>query len=290
MEKDKIFFGESGLTTTSANHVANLAKEAVETLETSLIAVRFYDTTVGLLGSTETKMISKGMSSASLYNIKPILKDIAQHKSLIAWLREAIKAKARLISEAEHLSDKEVADMLEIEFPNIPEKKEYTTDDEFISQWSIKKRNRYYYLDTVCAVIGKYIHPNGKFAVERQSLKEVINDPNELKGSGRDAVVWTKTPTVLQEQVDECFFDLQKEYREYQAELNSMKHEIEMLIEENQRKIDAEYAKACNDYRDEMKPINAKIVEKRKQEVAKAQNLKIVIPDSLKDIFKKVSA
>ena len=32
MQKDKIYFGENGLTSTSANHIANLAKEYYQTL------------------------------------------------------------------------------------------------------------------------------------------------------------------------------------------------------------------------------------------------------------------
>ena len=36
MEKDLVFFGEQGLTSTSANHIANLAKEYVAGLEESI--------------------------------------------------------------------------------------------------------------------------------------------------------------------------------------------------------------------------------------------------------------
>ena len=36
MQKDKIYFGENGLTSTSANHIANLAKEYYQTLRNFL--------------------------------------------------------------------------------------------------------------------------------------------------------------------------------------------------------------------------------------------------------------
>ena len=46
MKKDTIFFSEDGkgLTSTSANHVANLAKEMISDLETSLEAMSLYST------------------------------------------------------------------------------------------------------------------------------------------------------------------------------------------------------------------------------------------------------
>ena len=44
MEKDKIFFGEAGLTSTSANYTANLSKELYKALETKLHKMVLYTT------------------------------------------------------------------------------------------------------------------------------------------------------------------------------------------------------------------------------------------------------
>lgn len=53
MDKDLIFFsaGGRGLTSTSANHVANMAKEMIRILEARLAAMVFYSTEVSLIGS-----------------------------------------------------------------------------------------------------------------------------------------------------------------------------------------------------------------------------------------------
>ena len=91
MLKDKIFFGESGLTTTSANHIANIAKEKYQLLLKQLETITLYNTNIGLIGS-EKQPLSYGMETLS--NVKPSLETIAQLKSLIAWLREAIKGEA----------------------------------------------------------------------------------------------------------------------------------------------------------------------------------------------------
>jgi hypothetical protein len=94
MEKDLIFFGNSGLTNTSANYIANLAKELYNSIEKELNNIVFYTTTVKLIGSKEESLIQGGVTSVD--DIPNKLNDIAQLKSLIAWPRDAIKAKDRL--------------------------------------------------------------------------------------------------------------------------------------------------------------------------------------------------
>ena len=102
MEKDKVFFAESGLTSTAANFIANLAKESYKALEQKLASVVFYTTEISLLGSSDKSLIRQGNSTVS--DIEDNLKTVAQLKSLIAWLREALKAKERMVKEAQALS------------------------------------------------------------------------------------------------------------------------------------------------------------------------------------------
>ena len=82
---------------------------------------------------------------------------------------------------------------------------------------------------------------------------------------------------------------LQQTYREYQAELNSIKHEIEEKVNKDTAEKNIAYAEACKTYSDTMKVLDAELTRKRKEAVTAASNLKIVIPDSLKDIYEKVS-
>ena len=44
--ENKVFFGENGLTSTSANHVANLAKEFISSSEKYLNSISFVKTTI----------------------------------------------------------------------------------------------------------------------------------------------------------------------------------------------------------------------------------------------------
>lgn len=95
MKKDMIFFAADGvgLTSTSANHVANVAKEMIRNLESELAAMTFFSIEVALIGSKSVNRLSGGVGDADVAAVADRLYRIADAKSLIAWLREAIKAK-----------------------------------------------------------------------------------------------------------------------------------------------------------------------------------------------------
>lgn len=282
MEKDKIFFGESGLTTTSANYVANLAKEAYQFVEEKLNSIQFYTTKVKLISSNENTLLSLGTDD--IEEVPTALKEVASLKSLIAWLREAIKAKEILIKEAKGLSYGD----FDIVTPEQPEMEEIISEDDYIATLNIKQRNRYYYLDTLCAVLGNYIHPNGAYSKARKKLREVMNNPITISGSGRDAIVYTSEQSIAFDDVEDTFMALQQEYRRYQAELNSMKHQMEMAIQEDSRKKSLAYQEKFAAWSYEMEKLNTELKIKRDKAIADAQNLKIIIPDSLKPIYDKV--
>lgn len=284
MEKDKIFFGENGLTSTSANFIANLAKEMYRSKEEYLNSIVFYTTTVKLLGTNDESLLKEGISSTD--NIYGTIKEIAQLKSLIAWLREAIKAKERLSVEAENISYGELG----IEIPEVPVCEKYLTEDDVISSWNIKQRNRYYYLEAFCATIGEYIHPNGSIAAERNKLQKVIQEPHTVSGTGRDTLMYTRTPSLPVEEVEETYMTLQQKYRAFQAELNSLKHQIEDTIQKDIATKRIQYESAVSEYRDTMRIFEAQLASKRKEAVQAVTNLKIIIPDSLQTIYDMVKS
>lgn len=289
MEKDKIFFAPDGytgvqLTQTSANHIANLAKELYSTAESALENYVFYTTKVKLLGSTEESLLKEGVNSVA--EIPDSLKMIAELKSLIAWLREAIKAKERLIKEAQKASYEDFG----IDVPEAPEREAYITGEDYIATLNVKQRNRYYYLEAFCATIGEYIHPGGTYATEREQLKKIISEPNTVSGSGRDTLLYTRTPSLTLAEVENTFMSLQNTYREYQAELNSIKYEIENYVTQDTTRKNIEYSHAMGVYNSQMKLAEAQLAEKRKEAVNTASSLKIIIPDSLKHIFETVQA
>ena len=281
MKKDEIFFGDNGLTSTSANFNANLAKEMYAGIEKELDHLHLYSANVGLIGGGQDRTIRNGVSS--LEDIEQKLKDIAQLKSLIAWLREAISARDRLIAEAK-------CSLFGIEPIPMPEREDPLTADDVIGAMSIKERNRYYQLETFCSTIGKFIHPEGVFNKERSRLHDIVVAPYSTSGEGTNMVVYAYAPTISPAEVDNKFAYLQQLYRENQAQLNSIKHQIETTILKDATEKNERYKVAYDEYHRKELARSIEIQNKRNAEVQRISDLKIIIPDSLKQIFEKVQS
>ena len=291
MEKDKIFFGEQGLTSTSANHVANMAKEMYQHLEEELGNFSFCNESISLLGANMVPtQYTTGKDSAFLKSLPEKLRTIAELKSLIAWLREAIKARKKLTDELASIGLEDWCRSQDIEYPHQPVMGYVLTEDEYYGSLSIKERNTYYMLETKCAVIGKFIHEDGRFNDERKRLTKVIENPNILRENGRDTTIIRREPSVTTEQVDEVFFELQAKHREYQAALNAIKHKCELAIEQSQLEADTKYKADSAEYKAVYTELLGRFTEWKHQQVIALQKLKIIIPDNLKPIYEKVSA
>lgn len=291
MEKDKIFFGEQGLTSTSANTCANLAKELYQHLEEELQGFSLCNESISLLGTNMLPtQYATGKDSAFLESLPDKLKTIAELKSLIAWLREAIKARKTLASELEDVGLEDWCNSQDIEYPQQPVKSHVLTEDEYYGSLGIKERNAYYMLETKCAVIGKFIHENGRLSAERRKLTVVIENPNILRENGRDTTVIHRQPSVTVEQVDKIFFELQAKHREYQASLNAVKHKCELAIEQSQIEADTKYKADYAEYYARYNELLGRFTEWKHQQTVAIQKLKIIIPDNLKQVYEKVSA
>ena len=291
MESNNVFFSENGLTSTSANHVANLAKEYVQNIEKDLSNTSFINISVSIIDSNNDVTISIGKDATFLELIENKLNKISAAKSLIAWLREALKAKEKLQQELNQLS---LYDWIKTEknetVPVYPERDDYMTEDDYYASLNIKDRNRYYMLETQAAIYGKYIHPSGAFSKAREELSDKLNKPHEVKEDGRDTIIYNYNPSVEQSKVEDLFFKLQKDYRQVQAQLNGMKHECELALSENRISIDNAYKEELEKYNQTINKYNVEYnlwTKKKSQEYA---SLKIAIPDNLKSIYNEVNS
>lgn len=296
MQKDLIFFkkeGEEGvaLTSTSANHIANLAKEYIQGVETQLNNVNFFNIEVALMGSVSgANTIQTGNTSEVLNSLQSLLGEVALAKSLIAWLREGIKAKENLIKDLQGISLEDWCVENEITKPEIPNYGHILTETEYYASLPIKERNRYYQLETEAAVLGKYIHPDGHLSNARKELKDKLQHPHKVDGKGRDAIIYTYTPTINVAEIDHIFFELQKRYREVQAQLNAIKYNCEQAVNESTNRVNTEYVTASQKYQAELKDILGVFKtwkDKKSQEYSK---LKIIIPNSLLVIYNTINS
>ncbi len=282
------FFGTDGLTSTSANHVANLAKEYVRSLNKELEKVRFTDVFVTIIGSDNKEQISKGWDSEKVTAIEGKLQTVTDANSLIAWLREAIKARDAKTEKVNAMMLKDYCVQFNYDVPEEPVKQASITRDEYISTLSVKERNKMLTLGAKAAVFGKYIHEDCRFSVVREELTNRLLADTELKDSGRDTMIYKYVPTISQEEVDNCYFQLQSVYRKAQAELNGYNHKIDEVVRQDADQKQSDYNIAYAEYTAKYAELKKKFEAYKVSELKRIAGLKIVIPNDLQPIYNTI--
>lgn len=287
--ENSVFFAENGLTSTSANHVANLAKEYVQDIESRLANVKLYKSEVALIGTDTKNLLSDGWSSSDIGGIKGYLEVVTEAKSLIAWLREAIKARSKMLNEAEQLTLDEWADANNVTLPVKPTRKDAVTKEDIINGMNIKERNRIFALETKASTFGKYVHPDGNFSKARKEFLKKQSEPVSIVGEGRDAMFYYYTPTCNEENIENVFFNLQKIHRETQAELNGILHDIDEKVRVENMNAESEYYAALSAYQVEIEKYQSHFKLDKERELKRISAFKIIIPNDLKNIYETVN-
>lgn len=285
----KQFFDKEGLTSTSANYVANLAKEMYQNIMSELENLKLYSTTMQLIGSDSETVISKATEEKIFNAIPQKLKELSEAKSLIAWLREAIKEKDEAFDKLNCMSLTDYCEKFNIEYPEHPANIKELTEEEYYNTLSVKDSNRYYSLETECAVIGQFIHNKGAFNKARKELGEICQSPIVVKGEGRDAIVYTRHCSYYIEEVDNMFFQLQKRHRELQAELNGMKHNCQKAIDTFRTKESSRYESELSEYNIKIQSLFLQFNKYKDDRRKEIESWKIIIPNALKDIYDKIN-
>lgn len=276
---DQSFFGKEGVTLTSANHLCNLAKEYLEAHRAGIDNLKFVDETFSYPG------ISAVQTIVGVTNLPDIVEDvetIAKYHAFIAYMREAIKAKNALLADTPTWSGFQIEN-----YPNLnePHHLDNTTFDEVFAKKTIKEKNNYYRLEALCSTLGKTIHPGRPFHDARKALYEAISKPSKMVNGG----ISTAKPTVKAKDVDAIFFELQKKHRVAEAQLNAIKHSIELEVEEINTKQEENYREAYKNYAAELKVAQSEWRTKVDEYRAEIQKLKIVIPNELKETYEFLS-
>ena len=281
--KQNSMLGKDGLTITSANHLANIAKELYEALVSKLESLKFYSRDYMLAIAGKTFRVENESEKSELGTLASGLKEIGALKSLIAFLREGIKAKNEMSSDAafeEHVEELIKSGREDLKKPVA--KKEVAFEEE-LSKLTAEQKARYYALEAKCATIGSFIHPEGAFAKARKDFLEHTKDPIKVMGKGQEAEINTYSSSFTAEEIDSVFFELQKEYRNYQAEFNKLKAEVDEKVAEANREI-------ANDNLAAMKLwVDTRKVERTLYDT-EVKALKVVIPQNLREVYEKVNA
>lgn len=277
------FLGKDGLTQTSANHIANIAKEMYESLEAKLDSIKLVSSNFTLAAVGTSFPVSIASTKEELNDLASTLEQIARLKALISWLREGITAKTNLCSSQEEneyikrLIKEGRTELTEPQFDNSP------SVGAVLASKPEAFQARYYALEAKCATMGKYIHPDGHLSAVRKEFYDKMKNPTEVRGRGQEAEIYTYSTAFTPEEVDGVFFALQKKYRAVQADFNALKAEVEN-----------EFSVLEKDYLKEHLANVEKWRELVKQEILayreKVKALKIVIPESLRETYEKVNA
>ena len=290
----KAFFGTEGLTSTSANHIANLAKEANREHQNYLASIQFYSESIGIIGTPERVLAQEGVNLEGLSKVKTAIESIAENNALIAFIREAIKEKERLEKEAKSWKNEVAREAIELRRKeNVsPSQPVHVTEEDMFARLSIGQVEHYLTLEAQCSVIGKYIHEGGALSNARIDAMQKVTHPRTVKENGRDTIVTEYELTVSTDNIDAVYFDFQALHRSYQSELNGMKKAMLDDAQAINLKMDEDYRFARTQYlhvnaeldREEQK-IEMDEREKRQELLREVQNLKIVIPNRLKGAY-----
>lgn len=294
---NNVFFENGFLTSTEAQNICNIAKEAVTNEHERLSAVSFYDTEIASIISPEAFIKTK-ISPNDISWISESLDKIGRYNALNAWLKEAIKAKEEAMDEVDIMDVTTLdfyEDYIKPEEPTIGYN--YFDEEQVMSEWSADKLNRYYTLNSEAAVIGKYIHDSGAIAKARKDLVNKMANPSTVSGQGRETIVYKYIPSVDTEVVESIYMSLLAKHRKLNAELNSLKAEIKETI--NKKNIEAsiafrnkhtEWEYKISEYYSLVKQRDAKINEYKISEKERISKLKINVPSSLMDTYKEIKA
>lgn len=291
---NNVYFSNEGLTSTTANYYANIAKELQMAASERLNNVQMYNTSVAVIGSNEKQLMSAGLRSLTFINTD--LPHLASLNAFCAWIREAIKEKEEQARDVRQLTIEHWSERMGIklpEWPSHPTDPAVITEQDVMNTWDINKRNKYLRLEAFAATYGKYIHPDGAFSKARKRAHEVVNKPIMKEGVGRDMVLYYSDLTVDPQIIDSTFMSLQDQYRSYEKELNQMKAELKEAVNDLTRKTYEKYQLDVAHWKEQQKLYSSELgklqsewVKWRTDELERISQLKITIPDALKDIFR----
>lgn len=281
--KKSPLLGTDGLTSTSANFLANKAKEMYDSMEREVKSVTFLHKDYKVIDK-ETVRVDANADEKIFELIKGNLNKIGKLKAFIAWLREGIKLKDETMQfiNGYSLTDyiKNVANIQPIQQP-YPE----SIDENAIrKELGYEKLQRSLELEAMAASIGQYIHKNGSISKARQEFNDMLNK-TVVTGQGTETTFITYRAAVDSEVLEKNYMELQELQRKYQAELNGIRHEIELKILDAKREISLKYQEAYREYSKQLNEYKQAFTDWVREQSKAISELKIVIPESLKEIY-----
>ena len=294
-----IYFGEEGMTSTSAQHVSAMANVMVQDIKQHIMGLRLYEKSIRVIGDVECKVEEV---NNTLPEISEGVKQICKANALIAWLREAVKEREQAQQYIQDMTLDKWMELQGIEKPASPVPpmmpkinfQDYKTILD--TGLSVKEYNRFVELNSALAVYGEMIHDKGLLTRQKNELARIMQNPTEVKESGRDTIITTyKVDVNVSVDIDKLYTELQSEYRKLQAEKNGIEAKFSNLAMDYQTRKMEEWKAAKAQYDRDLTRVNSELVgiqtqmqEWKKQRMEELAALKIIIPNDLKALYKEL--
>ena len=294
-----IYFGEEGMTSTSAQHVSAMANVMVQDVKQHLMGLRLYEKSIRVIGDVECKVEEV---NNTLPEISEGVKQICKANALIAWLREAVKEREQAQQYIQDMTLDKWMELQGIEKPASPVPpmmpkinfQDYKTILD--TGLSVKEYNRFVELNSALAVYGEMIHDKGLLTRQKNELARILQNPTEVKESGRDTIITTyKVDVNVSVDIDKLYTELQSEYRKLQAEKNGIEAKFSNLAMDYQTRKMEEWKASKAQYDRDLTRVNSELVgiqtqmqEWKKQRLEELAALKIIIPNDLKALYKSL--
>lgn len=284
--ENKVFFGESGITSTSATYLCNIARELLKDIESSLNNISFITEEVTLFGSENKIRTKEGYNLSELSDLDSKLTKAAQLKAFIAWMSEGIKAKD---VESEKLREYTLSDFIK-DFPEyvVQRSKDSTLDPNYgLGKLDVSERVKYLFSEALTSSIGKYIHNNGALRKAYSELLNIAHNKVNITTEAKDSivVVTNKIPSVDTKEVEKIMLKYQDLRRENEKVLNSLKSKVKSYDHEYQMYLTLEDKAASESYNEKMEVVRSKYNEYVLNKRSEIEKLKIIIPDGLRSIY-----
>ena len=259
-----IYFGEEGMTSTSAQHVSAMANVMVQDVKQHIMGLRLYEKSIRVIGDVECKVEEV---NNTLPEISDGVKQICKANALIAWLREAVKEREKAQQYVQDMTLDKWMELEGIEKPTSPQPpmmpkinfQDYNTILD--TGLSVKEYNRFVELNSALAVYGEMIHDKGLLTRQKNELARIMQNPTEVKESGRDTIITTyKVDVNIGVDLDKLYTELQSEYRKLQAEKNGIEAKFSNMAMAYQTRKMEEWKAAKSQYDRDLTSVNSELV------------------------------
>lgn len=280
----KEFFTEGkGLTSTSANYLANLAKQAYTEDEAFLDSCSFLNVDMEIIGDEKKTCLEIGMNEDDLKSIHNRIKRIGMLKGFCAWMREAVKAKEKWVaSVAKNTSLNDWASENNITLPEIPISESLVQAE---NQMSIADKAEFYVNEAITVAYGTFIHPGNPGHKAYKKLVDALHNPRTCSENGRDTIIRTYSASVPADVVNAEMDVLRDRWRYYEAKVNKTKHDLQEANNTANNDAERAYIIARDKYNKEYENLNRQYMLWVKEETERISNLKIIIPKALQPIY-----